>query len=153
MRPASNTPTTVQSREAKRSVSPTPAPRNPSAMARPVTTSAVPGRNIRPSARRTWGRSSIPASVTPRIVTFDGLPVSRLGRLMRTTGSRDTSRVPRDPVAMSGRLSTMPACRRSMPLCTSVCAERRMTTTLSGWPVATSVARRPAASISTVANT
>ena len=28
----------------------------------------------------------------------------------------------------------MPACRRSTPLCTSVCAARRITTTLSSWP-------------------
>jgi len=54
---------------------------------------------------------------------------------------------------MSGRLSTMPACSRSMPLCTSVCEPRRITTTLSSWPVDTSVFCSPAASISTVANT
>ena len=40
-----------------------------------------------------------------------------------------------------------------MPLCTSVCELRRMTTTLSSWPVATSVCSSPAASMSTVANT
>ena len=47
--PASKTPTTVQSRDAKRSVSPRPAPWNPSAIERPAMTSAVPGRNMRPS--------------------------------------------------------------------------------------------------------
>ena len=40
-----------------------------------------------------------------------------------------------------------------MPLCTSVCEPLRITMTLSGWPVAISVSRSPAASISTVANT
>jgi hypothetical protein len=42
---------------------------------------------------------------------------------------------------------------RSTPLWISVCAERRMVTTLSGEPVSTRVARRPSVSISTVANT
>src|SRR5258706_8914837 len=40
-----------------------------------------------------------------------------------------------------------------MPLCTSVPDERRVTTTLSGDPVSTSVFLRPSCSISTVANT
>ncbi len=47
----------------------------------------------------------------------------------------------------------MPACLRSMPLWTSDCAERRITTTLSSCPVSTSVCSSPARSISTVANT
>ena len=91
--------------------------------------------------------------MTPRITTFAGFALSRFGRLIRTTGSRDTSRLPSAPVAMSGSVSTIAACWRSMPLCTSDCDARRMTTTLSSCPVATSVCSSPAASISTVANT
>jgi hypothetical protein len=87
------------------------------------------------------------------MTTFAAFPVERFGRLMRTTGSFEIIRCPSAATAMSGRLSTMPACSRSMPLCTSVCALRRITTTLSSWPVATSVFSRPAASINTVANT
>ena len=47
----------------------------------------------------------------------------------------------------------MLAWRRSTPDWISVCAERRITTTLSSCPVETSVFSSPAASISTVANT
>src|SRR6476469_7285363 len=42
---------------------------------------------------------------------------------------------------------------RSIALWTSVCDERRVTTTLSYEPVSTSVLRRPSSSMSTVANT
>ncbi len=115
--------------------------------------SDVPGRNIRPSTIFTCGRSSRPAGVAPRITTFDGLPESRFGRLISTTGSFEISFCPSAPVAMSGSVSTIAADWRSTPLCTSVCEPRRMTMTLSGWPVATSVSSSPAASISTVANT
>jgi hypothetical protein len=86
-------------------------------------------------------------------VTFDGLPVSRFGNVMSTTGSLLTSLRPSCPAAISGRLSTIAAWPRSMPLCTSLCDDRRITTTLSGWPVATSVCSSPATSISTVAKT
>ena len=72
---------------------------------------------------------------------------------MSTTGSFEMSFCPSSPVAMSGSDSTIAADGRSTPLCTSVCEPRRMTMTLSGCPVATSVSSRPAASISTVANT
>ena len=129
------------------------APRKPSAIARPATISDVPGRNIRPSTIVTCGRSASPWAVTPRMTTLEALPEARFGRLISTTGSFDSSLVPSSPVAMSGIDSTIAAETRSMPLCTSVCAPRRITTTLSGWPVATSVSLRPAASISTVANT
>ncbi len=43
------------------------------------------------------------------MTTFAGLPVSRLGRLISTTGSFDMSRLPSAPIATSGMLSTMPA--------------------------------------------
>ena len=108
---------------------------------------------MRPSTSFTCGRSSRPIGVTPRITTFAGLPVARFGRLMSTTGSLDTIGRPSLDSAILGRLSTMPACSRAIPLCTSVCALRRMTTTLSSCPVATSVFSNPAESISTVANT
>ena len=72
---------------------------------------------------------------------------------MSTTGSLEMSLSPARPVAMPGSDSTIEADMRSMPLCTSVCEPLRITMTLSGWPVATSVSRSPAASISTVANT
>ncbi len=72
---------------------------------------------------------------------------------MRTTGSFEMSFLPSAPVAISGSDSTIAAEARSTPLCTSVCELRRMTITLSGCPVATSVSSSPADSISTVANT
>ncbi len=98
---------------------------------------------MRPSTSFTCGRSASPCGVTPRITTFDGLFDPRFGRLMRTTGSFETRRSPASPIAMSDRLSTMPAWYRSMPDWISVCAERRITMTLSAWPVATSVLLEP----------
>jgi hypothetical protein len=151
--PASNTPTTVQSREAKRSVSPRPAPLKSSAIERPAMISAVPGRNMRPSTRCTCGRSSSPCDVTPRITTFAGLPVLRLGSVISTTGSFDTSGRPAASSAICGSACTISACARAMPLWTSVCELRRITTTLSSRPVATSVCSSPADSMSTVAKT
>ena len=76
-----------------------------------------------------------------------------MGSVISTTGSFDTAGRPSAPVAMPGSDSTIAACRRSMPLWISVCEPRRITTTLSSLPVATSVRSSPAASISTVANT
>ncbi len=72
---------------------------------------------------------------------------------MIATGSFDTSFAPAASVAISGRLSITAAWPRSTPLCTSVPAARRITMTLSGWPVATSVERMPSVIISTLANT
>ena len=115
--------------------------------------SDVPGRNMRPSTMLTCGRSVSPCGVTPRITTLDALPLSRLGRLISTTGSFDRSLLPSSPVAIEGSDSTIEAEARSMPLCTSLCDPRRMISTLSGCPVATRVSSSPAASISTVAKT
>ena len=53
-----------------------------------------PGGTSGPRRACTCGRSASPAGVTPRITTFDGLPESRFGRLMSTTGSFETSRSP-----------------------------------------------------------
>jgi hypothetical protein len=122
-------------------------------MALPVTISLLPGRNMRPCTSRTCGRSARPSSEVPRTVTLLGLPLPRLGRLFSTTGSRDTIRRPCPSVAMPGRLSMMAACAREMAELISAPAPLRSTITLSGWPVATSVARMPSLIISTVANT
>jgi hypothetical protein len=115
--------------------------------------SLVPGRNMRPSITRTCGRSSSPSAEVPRTVTLLGLPLLRLGRLISTTGSLLTRRRPSPLVAMPSRLSTIAAWPRSMPLLISAPAPLRSSSTLSGWPVATSVARMPSPIISTVANT
>jgi hypothetical protein len=86
-------------------------------------------------------------------MTLVGLSESRLLRLTSTIVSLETMRSPSAPNATSGWLSISAACTRSIALCTSVCAERRITTTLSYDPVSTSVLRSPSSSISTVANT
>ncbi len=104
-------------------------------MLRPATISDDPGRNILPSMMRTCGRNAWPLSPTPRMMTLDGLSESRLGSVTSTTVSFDTRGKPSAPYATSGWLSTTPACARSTPLCTSVPAERRVTTTLSHDPV------------------
>ncbi len=77
----------------------------------------------------------------------------RLGSEFSTTTSLDTSGAPSAPRATCGRLSKSAACSRAMPLCTSVAAPLRIASTLSAEPVATSVCRSPASSISTAANT
>ncbi len=151
--PASNNPTTVQSRPAKRSRSPSPAPSKPRAIARPATISEVPGRNIRPSTTRTCGRSASPALEVPRSVTLLGLPLPRLASEFSTTGSVLASGRPSAPIAIIGRLSTIAACSRLIPLLISAPAPLRRTTTLSGRPVATNVSRMPSLIISTVAKT
>jgi putative tricarboxylic transport membrane protein len=55
----------------------------------------------------------IPGSPASIATTFDGFPDARLGRLINTTGSIEISLWPSAPVAISGRLSTMAAERRS----------------------------------------
>ena len=89
----------------------------------------------------------------PRTGTLLRLPVSIFGSELSTTTSLEASGSPWVSRAICGRLSISAACSRVTPLCTSVCAPLRISTTLFGWPVATSVARRPASSISTAANT
>lgn len=138
-------------------VSPRPAPLKRLAMAWPVTISLEPGRNGRPATSRTWGRSCSPTGDRPRMMTLEGLAAApsatRLLREISTTVSFDSMRRPPAPRATWGRLSTMAAGPRSMPLCTSVPEARRVTTTLSGLPVSTRVFFSPASSISTVAKT
>ena len=115
VRPASNTPTTVQSREAKRSVSPRPAPWKPlgdrasgddlggARPEHPALDHAAPAG----AARARWASRRGSRRST-------ACPMPRLGRLMSTTGSLEISALPSSPIAMSGRLSTMPACVRSI---------------------------------------
>jgi hypothetical protein len=81
------------------------------------------------------------------------VPVARLVSELSTSTSRDTRACPLASRAICGRLSISAACSRDTALCTSVCAPLPMKSTLSAEPLATSVARNPAASISTAANT
>ena len=110
VRPASNTPTTVQSRCAKRSVSPIAG-----------AAESLRDRAARDDLRRA-GPEHAPfddAHLRPQRQAFGrrrresrrwtGLPVSRLGRLMSTTGSFDMSLRPSSPVAISGNVSTIAA--------------------------------------------
>ena len=69
------------------------------------------------------------------------------------TVSFDTSRSPLKPMAISGCASMIAACLRSTELEISAFEPRRVTWMLSGWPVATSVARKPVSSICTAAKT
>jgi hypothetical protein len=116
-------------------------------------TSDAPGWNRRPSVTRTCGRKTKPCAPAPRMTTLDALPPPRRGSEISTTVSFDTSGMPCASRAMAGWLAAILAMLRSMPLCTSVSAERRVMTTLSYSPVVTSVVRKPSSSISTVANT
>jgi len=151
--PASITPTTVHSRCAKRSRSPMATPRNSRATLAPTTISVEPGRNRRPCATRTCGRSASPRSARPRIGTLLRLPVLSLISELSTTTSREACGSPRASRATCGSASISAAWSRVTPLCTSVTAPLRITTTLSAAPVPPSEARRPASSISTAANT
>ena len=82
---------------------------SPARCARPATISDVPGRNMRPSTMRTCGRSARPRRRRRESRRWPGLPVSRLGRLISTTVSFDTSLRPSAPVAISGWVSTIAA--------------------------------------------
>ena len=73
--------------------------------------------------------------------------------LITATGSFEISFAPAPSVAISGLLSMTCAWSRPTPLWTSDAAALRITITLSGWPVAISVARMPSVIISTLANT
>ncbi|MDR8745590.1 hypothetical protein FEQ01_06484 [Burkholderia pseudomultivorans] len=108
---------------------------------------------MRPAVSRTRGRSARPDGETPRITTFDGLPVEVFTSEISTTASFDTSGRPSAPSATDGCISSALACWWSIALWISVSAPLRITTTLSGSPVETSVCVSPASSISTVANT
>ena len=129
--PASNTPTMVHSRNPKRRRSPMATPSKRSAMLLPTTISELPGRQVRPATMCTWGRRTRPRSPAPRITTFEGLPLPRLGSEISTSTSFETSGRPSRSSATSGCDSTTPACARSTALCTSVPDERRMISTLS----------------------
>lgn len=72
---------------------------------------------------------------------------------MRTTASRAARTRPSPPTAISGRVVMAAAADRSMPLCTSVSEPLRRTMALPGDPVATSVWRRPSASIKVAVKT
>ena len=116
MRPASNMPTTVQSRDAKRTVSPiagTPKAVRDRAAGHDLGR-AGPEHPALDQHRPAVAARRLPASRRGSS-TFDGLPVSRFGRLISTTGSFDTSRA---PVGADRRcraaLSTIPACSRSI---------------------------------------
>ena len=108
--PASKMPTTVQSRMAKRKLSPTPPPRKRRAMLAPAMSSADPGRGSRPLISLTWGRNSSDSGWMPRMVTWEVWPLPRLGRLISTSSSLARRRRPRSPRATWGSVSTTAAC-------------------------------------------
>lgn len=95
----------------------------------------------------------MPWGPSPRTVTLDTLPLSRLASVISTTTSLEASRTPPAPSATWGCDSTSAAWARSTLLCTSVSEARRITTTLSSAPVCTRARCRPWSSISTAANT
>jgi len=72
---------------------------------------------------------------------------------INTTTSRAIIGRPPSPAATCGSISTMAAFWRPIVLITSDCDPLRTTTTLEGEPVSTNVFCRPAAIISTAANT
>ena len=147
-------PTTVQSRCAKRSVSPMPGAAKPSrdraagddlGRAGPEH-AALDDLHLRPQ-REAAARSRRGST------TFDGLPVSRLGRLISTTVSFDTSRCRPAPVAISGmRLDDrrLRAVDAALHLGLRAAADHDHVVGLAGGDQRLP---QPASSISTVANT
>ena len=132
-----------------------PAPRKPSAIARPAMISDVPGRNIRPSTICTCGRSASPSAVTPRITTL-----RRLARL--ALGQADQHhRLLRHELACRPRRSRCPAAISTIAAGRAVDAALHLglraladhdDVVVAGRSPPASRSR-PAASISTVANT
>ena len=151
--PASNVPTTSQSRLAKCTFSPMRVPSKPRAMAPPTMISADPGANRRPAASFTCGRNASPLREVPRMMTLEGFCAPLLRSEMSTISSLETSALPSAPSATARCVSSTLACSRVMPLWTSVSEPLRIATTLSYSPVVTSVCFSPASSISTVAKT
>ncbi len=98
-------------------------------------TSEVPGTNIRPSVSVICGRSAIPFSSTPRIVTFEQ-PPSRLSRLRTTTSSAEASGFPSASFSMPGSVRRAGTWSRPIPDWSSDCEFWRRTRTFLSEPEA-----------------
>ena len=153
VRPASKIPTTRQSLKPNRRVWPKPVPLNRLAMLPPIRISELPGLMKRPELSLTWGRRRREISVMPRMETFPVALVPALGRAIRTMTSRAARGFPSVSWAISGWVSMTAASERCTMLTTSLSADRRTTTTLSGDPVSTRVFFNPSASMRTAAKT
>ena len=77
-------------------------------------TSDLPGENMRPSTSVRPGRSFMPLSPIPRIVTFEE-PPSRFSRFRTMTSSGEASGFPSASGEMPGSVVMSGTCSREMP--------------------------------------
>ena len=149
---AAKCPTTIQSRLAKRSVSPIAVWAKRGTIFFPRMISLRPEANFRPATR--WMlRTANASSFTPRATTLLTPSPTARGMLITTKTSGLTSGRASAPLAIRGSAAMRRALSRGTPLSISLVAPRRSTTTLSGDPVRASVARKPPASASIATKT
>ncbi len=112
--PASKSPTTFQRYAPKRIVCPVVQSLKRWLTLLETTTSDLPGVNQRPSTSVRPGRSFIPFSPMPRIVTFDE-PPSIFSRFRTITSSGDASGFPSASGAMPGSVRIRGTWSREIP--------------------------------------
>ena len=119
---------------------------------RPTMISLVPGRNMRPSTRRTSSRTPKAAGSTPRSGTLATVPVVRFSRSTTTKSSAEATGPPslrRTPAAsLMMRVSA-----RARALLSSLSLPPRMTIAVSEEPAPASADWKPSAIESTATKT
>src|ERR1039457_2744778 len=140
--PASKRPTTVQRYAPNLIVWPVAQSLNRLETLRETATSDLPGVNQRPSTSVRPGRSFIPFSPIPRIVTFEE-PPSRFSRFRTTTSSAEASGLPSPSGATPGGGRVSGTRSRGMPDCSSDCEFCLSTSTLFSEPEAVKTRVRP----------
>src|SRR5437867_5484924 len=118
---------------------------NRAANRRDTTISRLPAVNQRPAVNSTWGRSSIPRGVTPRIRVLASPDPSRRGALMISTTSAEITGSPRSLRAISSKYCRMRNWFRVIRLPDSACEPLRTTMMLRGSPVLAPLASIPRA--------
>ena len=151
--PASTTPTMVHALPPKRTVLPRSKPLNAVGTFLPTTSSASPGRNIRPATSCTVGRTSSAFGETPRTCVLPSVSPRRIGNAATTTTSGLTSGPMPGARATPGTSSITRTWSTGTPLSISLVEPARRTMALRAEPDATSVASKPRASDSIATNT
>ena len=113
-----------------------------------TTSRSVPGVNMRPATMVSPPRRSAAAGSTPRTMTLDEPVWPSRGLFTTITISALARGRPSGPTATAGCAFRMFTCSSVMPLEISESAPSRNSSALSGEPVVTSEARKPAASAS-----